>query len=497
MNTGRKILIAVHFALISALTAAFLPMPANAVQQEHTQSRAYLEEQLDALMRDGAIPGLAVYVSSPNGQWTIFKGVQDLDNSVPVGPETIFEIGSNSKAFTGALAQLYIARGVLDPNRSVQSYLPWFTPSYNGVEPRVRDLMYHTSGLAFGTIEHVRSGNSDSAEKIVRSLVDDSLVFEPGTAFSYATLNYTVLALIIEEVTQKSFATLIKSEILEPLDLHKTWIPDGTAAPQTKSDGHKLRYGQAARVEAPLHIGHAPAGYIHSNLSDMRLWAEAILTAAKKPASELDTAFAQSLKPNMSVAPSPTYGSFYGTGWFVFNTWGTEYYHAGANPTFSSCIDIKPDNDTVIVVLANLNSNLVAESCRSILFYLETGNFGHSSEFFKTIDRYAMGLSALALVVVFVSLALCLYRCFCIFKEKRISTRIGVLKSGFSLALWVGLATGLALVLPSMLFYMLPLSVLFEWGPLSLAPTIILLWCAVALAALFRFLGTWQSTTLR
>ncbi|WP_054785495.1 serine hydrolase [Pseudovibrio denitrificans] len=104
MNTGRKILIAVHFALISALTAALLPMPANAVQQENTQSRAYLEEQLDALMRDGAIPGLAVYVSSPNGQWTIFKGVQDLDNSVPVGPETIFEIGSNSKAFTGALA---------------------------------------------------------------------------------------------------------------------------------------------------------------------------------------------------------------------------------------------------------------------------------------------------------------------------------------------------------------------------------------------------------
>ncbi|EGQ8545499.1 serine hydrolase [Vibrio parahaemolyticus] len=456
-------------------------------------SREKIDEHLTFLMAQGAIPGLAAYVSTPDGSWLFYKGEQEIDSGKVVNSETVFEIGSNSKAFTGTLAELLIERGVLDPNKNVSAYVPWFTLSYNGVEPKIRDLIHHTSGLAFKTIRHIQQYETAGLEPIIQNLMEDRLINEPGRFFSYATANYTVLAFVIEQITGRKFSELVKKEILQPMSLSHTWVSNEDFVPEMKSDGHKIRYGQALPVEAPIYWEHAAGGYMHSTLPDMIQWTKAVQLAAVASDSELYRAINKSLQPDQSVAPSSIYGSFYGAGWFVFQTWGTEYYHSGTNPTFSSCVDLLPDSKTSIVVLANLNSNLVNESCRSILFYLKTGYFGESNASLRQIDRYAMGLSALSLVIIVIGLLIGTYRLTRIMKEKYKPSRIDLVKGGFALVLWMGFATAIVTVLPSVMFYMLPLSVLIEWGPQSIEQTIILCWSAMVLIALVRFMKIWRS----
>ncbi len=459
-------------------------------------SRKAIEDHLTSLMRQGGIPGIAASVTTRDTTMQFYLGTTDVTSKRPVTERTVFEIGSNSKAFTGLAIQLLVTRGLLDLEKPIRHYLPWFDLAHAGRELSVRDFLYHTSGLTFATIKFVRNHDKPGPEPILRDLNKTRTSFPPGTTFSYATVNYTILASLIETVTRRTYADFVRSEILVPLGLEEVWIADGGAPPTQKSRGHKLSWGRAVVFDAPIYSGHAAAGYLHAPLPVLTRWSMLVAGRLKPEKPSLQSALDATLRPDRTVAPSPIYGSFYGSGWFEFTSWGRELYHAGANPTFSSCIDVMPEKGVSVVVLANLNSNLVAESCRSIIFYLHTGEFGYSSDPLETIDRVGMGLSAIALVVIVGLLLAIAYRLHNIRREGRHATSRFLALRWFNLAVGLILATAAALAIPTLIFYQLPWRILLEWGPGSLAPSVALLWGAITLALLYHHLGAWQKPKL-
>ncbi|MBP2022486.1 CubicO group peptidase (beta-lactamase class C family) [Clostridium punense] len=172
-----------------------------------------IEKFIEENMSGGSIPGLSVNIVK--GDKTVYQkgfGYSDIDKKKPVTSQSLFEIGSNSKAFTGLGILSLEKSGQINLEDEVVKYIPWLKVKYKDKEVSitVEQLLYHTSGIPFKTIDKIPVSNEDNAlEETVKTLVGIELDSEPGEKFQYATINYDVLGLIIEKVTGKTYENYI------------------------------------------------------------------------------------------------------------------------------------------------------------------------------------------------------------------------------------------------------------------------------------------------
>jgi CubicO group peptidase (beta-lactamase class C family) len=212
------------------------------------------------VLRDGAVT-----FSSGYGQAHFVKG--------PTNDEdTVFPIGSLTKQFTAMAIQRQIHCGGLDPDRRLTSLLP-----VDGLadDVTVGHLLTHRGGLAAcphgafaAQIEDLRRGNRIDL-RTSRTATRD---------FHYSNVGYTLLALILEQVTGRSFHEHLQETVLGPLGMVSTghaasvyWGADGAGA-----TGHRRRGDR--RIPCPLPDMHdvLGAGDLCSNARDLGLWATAL-----------------------------------------------------------------------------------------------------------------------------------------------------------------------------------------------------------------------------
>ncbi|WP_254660664.1 cyclic peptide export ABC transporter [Brevibacillus laterosporus] len=333
------------------------------------QSLEQIESFITKQMNTAEIPGLQVIIVEKDK--TIYQkgfGYADILSNTPVTNETLFELGSNSKAFTG-LAVLELAdKGLLDLNDPVTKYLPWLNLSYKGkIQPiTIRQFLYHTSGVPFKSIGFLPEGNEEDAlEKTVRTLLSQELNREPGTRYEYATINYDVLGLVIEKVTKQSFETYIKQNILHALELSHTYVGEQNVDQTQKATGYKIGFTEPQQYNPPSFRGNTPAGYLISNGVDIARWMKIQIGAASTGSFKPDLIKA-SHEPDRKVKPSSN-GSSYAAGWEVYQSGDGEISHSGSNPTFSSFIVIRPTEQIGVAVLANMNSTYTVNIGQGIM----------------------------------------------------------------------------------------------------------------------------------
>ncbi|AUM67312.1 peptide ABC transporter [Brevibacillus laterosporus] len=333
------------------------------------QSLEQIESFITKQMNTAEIPGLQVIIVENDK--TIYQkgfGYADILSNTPVTNETLFELGSNSKAFTG-LAVLELAdKGLLDLNDPVTKYLPWLNLSYKGkIQPiTIRQFLYHTSGVPFKSIGFLPEGNEEDAlEKTVRTLLSQELNREPGTRYEYATINYDVLGLVIEKVTKQSFETYIKQNILHALELSHTYVGEQNVDQTQKATGYKIGFTEPQQYNPPSFRGNTPAGYLISNGVDIARWMKIQIGAASTGSFKPDLIKA-SHEPDRKVKPSSS-GSSYAAGWEVYQSGDGEISHSGSNPTFSSFIVIRPTEQIGVAVLANMNSTYTVNIGQGIM----------------------------------------------------------------------------------------------------------------------------------
>lgn len=313
-----------------------------------------IESEILKLMKRGDIPGASIFMLRGTEEWIRNFGWQDVKNEIPVTSETLFQIGSCSKAFTALAVTKLLSENRISLDDKVSSYLPWFKVNFEGREQEItiEQLLHHTSGVPWQTVSDIPISNEpDALEQTVRTLVGIELDELPGKEYEYATINYDVLALIIETVSGKKFEEYLSSTVFEALNLGNTSI--GTPLDSSNmAKGHKIGFFRAREYRAPVYRGNNAAGYVVSDISDMAKWLK-FQMGISGPAELYQQAKATHERDE-TVALHDM--SSYARGWNISLSGTGLIYHGGLNPNFTAFIAFRPEERIGVVILANSNS---------------------------------------------------------------------------------------------------------------------------------------------
>lgn len=343
------------------------PPPEDYYSLTETQIQR-LEDFLQKQMAIARIPGLAVAIVK--GDRTVYTkgfGFSNVESGRRVSSVTLFQLGDCSLPFT-ALGILKLEQeGKLRREDAVEHYLPWLEMRYRG-EPvilRISHLLYHTSGFTDRTVVTVPSGQGgDTLERTVRALSAVELHQYPGFEFSYASINYDVLALIIQKVSGQSFESYVARNLLTPLGLKNTYLVRWQARLHDLAVGYKITFNRLRPYGLPLYRVHTPAYFFVSSSDDLVRWLKIQIGAVPLPENY------RSLIEASQVSEPGSFGSSYARGWFLTRM-GRRLDHGGRTPNFSAFLIFEPEAKVGVVVLANLNTDMVKPLTEGILEVLD------------------------------------------------------------------------------------------------------------------------------
>lgn len=186
-------------------------------------------------------------------------GYAELESRTPLGPEHLFEFGSIGKSFTAIVLLQLTGEGVVDLHAPVNAYLPWFEVRSEFAPIDLHHLLTHTAGITRGT-----DFPADPRYE-VWALRETCASTPPGQRFHYSNVGYKALGLVIERVTGKSYAEVVRERILEPLGMTATEPAITHATRARLARGYAPRYDD--RPWCPEH-GYAPATWLETNTAD-------------------------------------------------------------------------------------------------------------------------------------------------------------------------------------------------------------------------------------
>lgn len=238
-----------------------------------------LSRQVDALfsdMTEKPAPGCAFAVIR-EGELVLARGygMADLERGVPIGPDTVFDLGSTSKQFTAACVLLLEQDGELSVDDDVRRWLPEL-PDY-GEPITICDLLHHTSGLRdyltlfelAGISSQDWTTGADALEMIARQ---KALSFPPGSAHWYSNSNYFLLSVIVERATGQTLAQFAEARIFGPLKMERTHVHDDH---RRLVPGRAIGYAQVGEGTFGLDLSdfeQTGDGSVFSTVEDLARW---------------------------------------------------------------------------------------------------------------------------------------------------------------------------------------------------------------------------------
>jgi CubicO group peptidase (beta-lactamase class C family) len=352
-----------------------LTLGALTLSPAHGQNRAAARPQapaarLDAYtaqaLKNWELPGVAVAVVRNDS--VVFArgyGVRELGKPDPVTPQTVFAVGSTSKAFTAATVAILVSEGKLRWDDPVTSYLPGFQlfDPYVTRELTVRDLLTHRSGLARGDRLWANSGFSrDEVLRRVRYL-KPSWSFR--STYGYQNIMFLAAGAVVERVSGRSWDDYVAERVFQPLGMrHSVTSVTRLASLPDVATPHE-RIENAYRPVAWLNIDNVgPAGSINSSVTDMAQWIRLQLARGVYNGRRLlDSATVKEMHtPNTVIRPSAqdermwpmSNLSAYGLGWSLRDYYGRKMVsHGGAIRGMRAQVTLIPDANLGVVVLTN------------------------------------------------------------------------------------------------------------------------------------------------
>ncbi len=242
---NRRILSALIF--LFACTAS---LAADKKNDEHkaAQSVADLRQQLEQILKETHTPGLSVVIVRKDGpEWVAGVGTADVASNRTATADTLFRIGSTSKAFV-SLSILKLAReGRLSLNDPIRKYVPdmTFQNRWEATDPvRVVDLLEHTTGW---DDMHLKEYAKDAPGMDLRTALAygaESRVsrWPPGTRMAYCNTGPTVAAYIVEKITGQRFEDYVQQNLFGPIGMKSATYfepPAGTGTTLYHGDGKR------------------------------------------------------------------------------------------------------------------------------------------------------------------------------------------------------------------------------------------------------------------
>ncbi|WP_109695637.1 serine hydrolase [Chitinophaga deserti] len=352
-----------------SLIFSVLVLEAAGQQRTETFLRDSLDNYIIKAMEEWKIPGVSVAVVK-DGKTVLMKayGVREMGKPEKVDTNTMFMIGSNSKAFTAtALAQLQ-ADGNLQLDDPVRKYLPQFKlhDAWVAEHAIIRDLLSHRLGFHTFQGDFMFFDTDLTSAQVLEKLGRLEPSFGFRTTWGYCNAGFLAAGEIIPRVTGKTWAEFLKERIFEPLGMRNT-IALSADIPKVKNiaAAHSVFLGELRKVPYGMIDNLAPAGSIGSSVADMTHWVKALLSNGYYEGKEIlsKDAIAETRLPHSSLGEwghpfNRRQFSLYGLGWFTFSYDGRLIVeHQGGVNGFVTAVRLLPEENLGIVVLTNTESN--------------------------------------------------------------------------------------------------------------------------------------------
>jgi CubicO group peptidase (beta-lactamase class C family) len=281
----------------------------------------------------------AVIAVETRGQRAIRAyGYGDLLSRERCAPDTQFWIGSISKQFTAAAILQLVDAGLLALDERVAGIMP-SNLAYPS-DLRIHHLLSHTGGLS-GKLDRQLQDGAEIPHVSVDWILSQPLDFAPGTRWQYSNAGYSLLALLLESVTECSYAEYVTEELVERVGLKNTTV--GSPRASGVAVGHAPIRGQLGSVAAPSPDATFGSGSLYSTAGDLLIWSRALASGVVSAGS-----FQRMTTPVTLTSGEAT---TYGLGLYVSDYYGhLELSHDGHGGGHSSQLALYPEDDVAIVV---------------------------------------------------------------------------------------------------------------------------------------------------
>lgn len=317
--------------------------------------KVLLQEYLAIFKHPAGIAALVIHNGNVVAEAS--AGLRRHDHTPTIQPGDKFHLGSCTKAMTATLVGLAVQRGQLSFDSTLEELLAdWkLHPDYEPVT--VHMLLQHRSGLPanpsfFNLLFHNVPENDDQRiqqrRRVLEPLLKKSPEHVPGSADSYSNLGYMLLGHLLERQSGKSWETLMREQIFEPLEMTSAGFgPPDQGEDAQQPWGHTKSFGMWTPVNSdnPAYMG--PAGTVHMHLTDWSRFAR--LHLGQQPnALGLTTETLEHL--HMPSADN------YSAGWIVFPASPDKpllLFHNGSNTMWYCAICIIPSRQEAVLIASN------------------------------------------------------------------------------------------------------------------------------------------------
>lgn len=358
----------------SAPAATAPPTPAAATPDRTGVAAVPLpgETEVDALMTEydrADSPGAVVGVIE-DGKVVFAKGygMANLPHSVPITPDTRFNVGSIAKQFTAFALALLESRGQLSIDDPARRYLPEL-PEFDEVVT-LRHLLTHTSGYRETYGMSAFAGYPPDEAVLTREgalrVVErqPELEFAPGSRYQYNSSAYVLLALVIERVTGEPFPQWMRANVFDPLGMDRTVIEEEIeqvipGAADSYTDGESGGYRTAFSNRA-----YHGAADVYTTVGDMAHWLDNFDTAkvgGRRVIDRMLERFVLTSGDTLAYALGVNVDEWRGL---------RRIQHSGSHAGYLAWLSYFPDLDAGVVVMSNYDemSGSVARRVAEIFF---------------------------------------------------------------------------------------------------------------------------------
>lgn len=339
-----------------------------------------LDAFINSSTKEWKVPGAAVAIVQD--QSVVYMkgfGVREIGKNQPVTPDTLFDIGSCTKAFTSAAIAMLVDEGKMQWDEKVNIYIPFFhlRDPLADENVTIRDLLTHRTGVPpTDLLWYVFPGAL--REQLIRRLAFANPNAGFRAKFQYQNMMYVAAGYAVGQVAHGTWDDFIQTRIFQPLGMTES---DTSATDAQKSPDYATPHEQnpdGSVKPIPWHnIDNAgPAGSINSSARDMANWMTLQLNDGMYDGKRLisEKNMREMHTPQMVIQPGGEIPTVffpdstqlsYGLGWFVQEYRGHQLIlHAGDIDGFSTMVVLIPEIHTAYFVVINLSS-----SYRQVLSY--------------------------------------------------------------------------------------------------------------------------------
>ncbi|GAB6902070.1 serine hydrolase domain-containing protein [Kineosporia succinea] len=337
-----RVLLTLLLLTLSTTAAAFAPEPAHRPTAGPAPGPARLDSFVRERLHDTGVPGATYAIVGTNGVEHSASFGTDGDGR-PVTTATPFLWGSVSKPVTATLVVLLARDGLLDLDDPVGRHIPSFAKDPARRAITIRQLLTHTSGLPQGLQLTDHYGENRSPAAVTGQIA--RLDLGPHV-HAYSSLNYVVLAAVVESVTGQPMGDALARRLLSPAGMRS--VPaDPREAEQVLPPGHRFVAGHARAFGSRVDPATRAAGYLVGTLDDLSAFARTQLTGgAVLTDAERATLHREAVDG-------------YALGWRTTTVPGTDepmVWHGGAAPGYQAAVLLLPGRDQAVVLLQNAYS---------------------------------------------------------------------------------------------------------------------------------------------